>query len=139
MAKRKFDATLVGQLDMFSSSEIAPPRINSPVMPANDLWNDPVLAPNQVSHLRDFTNCGVEIAPPSILTSKDKAYALALADEWWTLSMVCAYLKVGRKAIWERKRDPHIAFPKSVCHGSSRPRWRSLEVRAWADQRILTD
>lgn len=54
-------------------------------------------------------------------------------DEWWTLAMVCAYLKLGRKAVWERKRDPKLHFPQPVCLGSSRPRWRGADVRGWAD------
>jgi predicted DNA-binding transcriptional regulator AlpA len=53
-------------------------------------------------------------------------------EEWWTLSMVCAYLKLGRKAVWERKRDPKLGFPQPVRLGSSRPRWRGPDVRAWA-------
>jgi predicted DNA-binding transcriptional regulator AlpA len=56
-------------------------------------------------------------------------------DEWWTLAMVCAYLKLGRKAVWERKRDPKLGFPQPVTLGSSRPRWRGHEVRAWAGAR----
>ena len=36
-----------------------------------------------------------------------------LNDEWWATAMVCAYLKLGRKAIWKRQRDPRYRFPKA--------------------------
>jgi predicted DNA-binding transcriptional regulator AlpA len=53
-------------------------------------------------------------------------------DEWWTTAMVCVYLKLGRKAIWERTRNPKIGFPKPSHFGSSRHRWRAGEVKAWS-------
>jgi predicted DNA-binding transcriptional regulator AlpA len=57
-------------------------------------------------------------------------------DEWWTTAMVCAYLKLGRKAIWERTRNLKIGFPKPTHFGSSRHRWRAGEVKAWAEGRV---
>jgi predicted DNA-binding transcriptional regulator AlpA len=59
-------------------------------------------------------------------------------DEWWTTAMVCAYLKLGRKAIWERTRNPKIGFPKPTHFGSCRHRWRAGEVRAWAEGSVTT-
>lgn len=56
-------------------------------------------------------------------------------EEWWTLAMVCAYLKLGRKAVWERKRDPRLSFPQPFRLGSSRPRWRGQDIRNWANAR----
>jgi predicted DNA-binding transcriptional regulator AlpA len=134
MAKRKSDPTLAGQLDMFGGLLSSPIERVEAVEAANDVWMAPV--PAQYQDVERGTP--LVTAPPKVpqisKSTSDKAYDLALADEWWTLNMVCAYLKLGRKAVWERKRDPLIGFPKAVCHGSSRPRWRSQEVRAWADQ-----
>jgi predicted DNA-binding transcriptional regulator AlpA len=55
-----------------------------------------------------------------------------LATAQCVLAGVRAYLKLGRKAVWERKRDPKLGFPQPVTLGSSRPRWRGQDVRAWA-------
>ena len=135
MAKRKPDPSLAGQLDMFAGIEVPFNPNKASMTPANDAWIDPRGAARQDIDVQVQNRVApTEIPKPA--SSHDKAHALALADEWWTLAMVCAFLKVGRKAIWERKRDPLIGFPKSVCHGSSRPRWRSCDVRHWADQRV---
>jgi predicted DNA-binding transcriptional regulator AlpA len=134
MAKRKSDLTLVGQLDMFSGLPSAPIERVEAVAAANDVWMAPVPAQCQDVECATPLVAALPKIPQIGKSPPQKAYELALADEWWTLNMVCAYLKLGRKAVWERKRDPLIGFPKAVCHGSSRPRWRSQEVRAWADQ-----
>jgi predicted DNA-binding transcriptional regulator AlpA len=52
-------------------------------------------------------------------------------DEWWTTKMVCRYLKLGRKAIWIKRRDPKFDFPKPVRFGNSHYRWRSSEIKQW--------
>jgi predicted DNA-binding transcriptional regulator AlpA len=134
MAKRKSDPTLAGQLDLFGGLESAPIEKVEAVEAANDVWIAPVHAPCQDIECDTPISESLSKVPQIGKSPPEKAHNLALADEWWTLNMVCAYLKLGRKAVWERKRDPDIGFPKAVCHGSSRPRWRSQEVRAWADQ-----
>jgi predicted DNA-binding transcriptional regulator AlpA len=134
MAKRKSDLSLAGQLDMFSGLPNAPIEQVEAVEAANDVWMAPVPAHCQDVECAAALGTSQPRIPRVGKSPSEKAYDLALADEWWTLNMVCAYLKLGRKAVWERKRDPLIGFPKAVCHGSSRPRWRSQEVRAWADQ-----
>ena len=52
-------------------------------------------------------------------------------DEWWTTAMVCAYLKLGRKAIWERRKNPNLSFPKPVKFGNSHHRWKSEDIKQW--------
>ena len=37
-----------------------------------------------------------------------------LDDEWWTTAMVCSYLKLKRRALWDIRRDPAKAFPAAV-------------------------
>jgi hypothetical protein len=34
-----------------------------------------------------------------------------LDNEWWTTAMVCSYLKLKRRALWDIRRDPGKAFP----------------------------
>ena len=156
MAKRKSDTILSGQLDMFgdSAKSIKPtnmaaspiercPEIVAP-HPANDRQQMPSAA-NDVTDINSDVESTQEILceanlfdviagelltpPPVSLAGTSPRW---LNDEWWTTAMVCAYLKLGRKAVWERNRDPRHQFPKAFHFGSMRHRWRSEEVRAWA-------
>jgi hypothetical protein len=34
-----------------------------------------------------------------------------LDEEWWTTEMVCAFLKFGRKALWEALRGQERSRP----------------------------
>jgi predicted DNA-binding transcriptional regulator AlpA len=67
-----------------------------------------------------------------LLGHNDRVSQTWLHDEWWTTAMVCAYLKLGRKAIWERQRDLRFQFPQAFHFGTMRHRWRSEDVKAWA-------
>ena len=147
MAKRKADKADSPQLDMFGGW-VAPPlqqrSTPTPQMPEPrpiDVANDEVPLPEPAandtptpqSDPPEETHATSEIMKPAqpkvmIATGWEN-------DEWWTTAMVCAYLKLGRKAIWERTRNPKIGFPKPTHFGSSRHRWRSVEVRAWAEGR----
>jgi predicted DNA-binding transcriptional regulator AlpA len=134
MAKRKPDLVSTAQLDMFVGWDPNLRVVTDRKEPANDL-EAAVDLPASVSSSPEAAEATTTGEPNVGSTaSNDRLVSFSIADEWWTLSMVCAYLKVGRKAIWERKRDPNLGFPRPVCLGSNRPRWRSCEIRAWADR-----
>lgn len=155
MAKRKSIPTLVGQLDMFGDAlgeprplmskmgEITPLK-GDDVIPANDTLREEIIANDvavndaKVVVEADGLTCQAEAdskvrsLEPSLPVHQSGTAASWLNDEWWTTAMVCAYLKLGRKAIWERQRDPRFAFPKAFHFGTMRHRWRSEDVKAWA-------
>ncbi|MFN7056475.1 helix-turn-helix transcriptional regulator [Hyphomonas sp.] len=54
-------------------------------------------------------------------------------DEWWTTRMTCAFLKISRKTLWERRRDPSLDFPQPVQLGGTRNLYRARAVRGWAE------
>jgi predicted DNA-binding transcriptional regulator AlpA len=143
MAKRNPDPTTTSQLDMFGALSEAPtaskPAAPEPAMApaANDQGvakQVPAVPTSEPEN--DAPVCEAE-APPSRQPRPATIHSTTgwVDDEWWTLAMVCAYLKLGRKAVWERKRDPKLGFPQPVTLGSSRPRWRGQDVRAWASAR----
>ena len=148
MAKRKPDPTSANQLDMFGTlgpepaTSVAVPAVQEaePAKPAPANDSQAVIVAAAESDPCDTTVQGADTAIPAEPTHPPKPSRPATVitttgwvdDEWWTLAMVCAYLKLGRKAVWERKRDPKLGFPQPVCLGSSRPRWRGNEVREWA-------
>ena len=163
MAKRKQDRGVVDQLDMFGSCAVAVTcskaegsqlAKSANVTPTPPPANDVVLEAELIAHIIDEPigtpktfNVAANDAfekPRDIVASLENISAklpvhqtgtshIWLQDEWWTTAMVCAYLKLGRKAIWERQRDPRYQFPKAFHFGSMRQRWKSGEVRAWAE------
>jgi predicted DNA-binding transcriptional regulator AlpA len=160
MAKRKPDPALVGQMDMFGDivaglETSVVPAVHGEVFqdipqpkPANDALETPILANDarsEPSGDADIENIVTEVIsqesdlavqrPSRVPLHKTGTSPIWLEDEWWTTAMVCGYLKLGRKAIWERQRDPQSNFPKTFHFGSMRQRWRSEEVRAWARAR----
>lgn len=62
-------------------------------------------------------------APPSF----------SVNDDWWTTRAVCAFLKIGRKALWVMRRDPASDFPSPVDVVGHRHLYLAAEVRAWMD------
>jgi predicted DNA-binding transcriptional regulator AlpA len=156
MAKRKSDPTLAGQLDMFGETfesikakSVSSPRreIQTPLAqpsPANDIVNLPSVANDILAEPIEKLEVGeVEVAADQIgivaedfdmksLSPTESASQAWLNNEWWTTAMVCAYLQLGRKAIWERQRDVRFQFPQAFHFGTMRHRWRSEEVKAWA-------
>ena len=160
MAKRKSDPALAGQMDMFGGSVAGPDTSVVSVFlgeefqdmpqpkPANDALEMPVSAndaENELFGVVDAEEIEIDVTskendlavqrPSRVPLHKTGTSPVWLDDEWWTTAMVCGYLKLGRKAIWERQRDPRYKFPKTVHFGSMRQRWRSDEVRAWARER----
>jgi predicted DNA-binding transcriptional regulator AlpA len=141
MAKRKPDPSLAGQLNMFGilslPVQVQPKKSRAHVdpLPANDVAHAVSVHVPEVT-LNSDVRPPLGIEDESVVKPSPKAKVLStrvwLGDDWWTLSMVCAYLQVSRKTIWNRQRDGHAQFPQPVCMGSSRPRWRSAEVRAWS-------
>jgi len=53
-------------------------------------------------------------------------------DDWWTLAMVGAYLKLGKRALWDIRRDSRKGFPKPIRPGGKICLFRADEVRGWA-------
>ena len=161
MAKRKQDQGMVDQLDMFGAMTVgegpdanAGQRVHAaPDQPSPKPANDVIIIPELIDDIAEepiafpepfslATNEMLEgprdaVASLEYLSAKLPVHQAGtsqiwLHDEWWTTAMVCAYLKLGRKAIWERQRDPRYHFPKPFHFGSMRQRWKSEDVRAWA-------
>ena len=162
MAKRKPAAGLAGQLDMFGAATVgerpganANTRVHAALDPPSpEPANDVILVPELTADITDEPKASHETisvaANDTLERPKDAVPSMEcqsaklpvhqagtshiwLQDEWWTTAMVCAYLKLGRKAIWERQRDPRYQFPKPFHFGSMRQRWKSGEVKAWAE------
>jgi predicted DNA-binding transcriptional regulator AlpA len=149
MARRKADKANSPQMDMFggwvaSSLEQRPtPAMMTPESRPIEVANDDAIGPAVTVPEVAANDTPIPQTDPPIET---KATSQALKptspkvmiatgwenDEWWTTAMVCAYLKLGRKAIWERTRNPKIGFPKPTHFGSCRHRWRAGEVKAWS-------
>ena len=146
MARRKANMADSPQMDMFGGW-VAPPleqrSTPTPKMPESrpiDIANDEVLLPEPAANDTPIR----QPDPPmeiqvTVQTLKPPQPKVMIAtgwenDEWWTTAMVCAYLKLGRKAIWERTRNTKIGFPKPTHFGSCRHRWRAGEVKAWASR-----
>ena len=58
-----------------------------------------------------------------------------LDDEWWTTAMVCSYVKLKRRALWDIRRDPEKAFPVAVKPGGKVNLFRAEDVRVWVAKR----
>lgn len=56
-------------------------------------------------------------------------------EEWWTTRSVCAFLKIGRKALWSMRRDPASDFPAPVDVVGHRHLYLAADVRAWMEAR----
>lgn len=53
--------------------------------------------------------------------------------------MVCGFLKISRKTLWERRRDASLRFPRPVHLGGSHNVYRASAVRDWAETRALAE
>lgn len=49
--------------------------------------------------------------------------------------MVCSYLKLKRRALWDIRRDPDKAFPAAVKPGGKVNLFRAEDVRVWVAKR----
>ena len=149
MAKRKPEPAHPAQMDMFGGwatvrteptlSVNLPPPEPEPVEAANDqvahsepAAKDGLIAEVEMKDETPTIEPAMLRAPTSVPVTLSNGWE---NDEWWTTAMVCAYLKLGRKAIWERTRNPAIGFPQPTHFGSARHRWRAGEVKAWAGLR----
>ena len=107
--------TNTSQFDLFAARPPAPPRpapIPAPPKPANDRPAPAVR--------RGPPPAAVQQPPP--------------IDEWWTTRMTCAFLKISRKTLWERRRDLSLGFPQPVHLGGTRNLYRASDLRAWAER-----
>ncbi len=59
----------------------------------------------------------------------------AIDDEWWTTEMVCAHLKLSKRALWDLRAHPAKAFPVAIKPGGKINLFRAAEVRAWMSAR----
>jgi predicted DNA-binding transcriptional regulator AlpA len=53
--------------------------------------------------------------------------------------MVCAFLKISRKTLWERRRKAALHFPRPVNLGGSRNVYRASAVRDWVEAKALAE
>lgn len=56
-------------------------------------------------------------------------------DEWWTTDTVCALLKVGKRSLWNLRKDPTKSFPAAIKPGGKVILFRAADVRAWLASR----
>lgn len=56
-----------------------------------------------------------------------------LRDEWWNSQMVCVFLKISRKTLWERRRAKDLNFPQPKLMGGARNLYRASAIREWAE------
>jgi predicted DNA-binding transcriptional regulator AlpA len=110
--------TNTSQFDLFAAASAPIPRApvpsnpQPPPKPANDMAiRPPPRKPPPPTHQ----------PPPA-------------TDEWWTTRMTCAFLKISRKTLWERRRDPSLKFPQPVQLGGTRNLYRASSVRHWAEK-----
>lgn len=104
------------QFDLFVAGPAVPKRstpMPRPSEPANDI-------PSAALARRDATPAAFP--------------AVQATDEWWTTRMTCAFLKISRKTLWERRRDQSLNFPEPVQLGGSRNLYRASAIRSWADK-----
>ncbi len=52
-------------------------------------------------------------------------------DEWWTTEMVCAHLKLSKRALWDIRNAPNKGFPLAIKPGGKVNLFRAADVRAW--------
>lgn len=50
--------------------------------------------------------------------------------------MVCAHLKLGKRALWDIRRDPVKHFPEAIKPGGKVNLFRASDVRGWMDRRF---
>ncbi len=124
--KRK---TALDQLELFSLSSNAPapaPSLERPPVPPAQSNTTIIFGPAE-------TRAGAK--PPASPPPQQPM----VSDEWWTTRMVCAFLKISRKTLWERRRNAMLDFPRPVSLGGSHNVYRASAIRAWADAMALAE
>lgn len=156
---RKRSLALPGQLDLFGAAEVAN---KSEVLAANDaiapVKMARIPAPAAAPKASLTTPSGANAAnsntpskrprgrprkvpplaathPPSqkAAVSQDH-HAEGLRDEWWNSQMVCVFLKISRKTLWERRRARDLNFPQPKLLGGARNLYRASAIREWAEK-----
>jgi predicted DNA-binding transcriptional regulator AlpA len=69
------------------------------------------------------------------MIAREAAMSSAIDDEWWTTEMVCAHLKLSKRALWDLRAHPTKAFPVAIKPGGKINLFRAAEVRAWMETR----
>jgi len=75
----------------------------------------------------------VKAKAPPLVKVRSAPPAFNVSDDWWTTRAVCAFLKIGRKALWSMRRDPTSDFPEPVDAVGHRHLYLAAEVRAWME------
>lgn len=102
------------QFDLFSARQepaLRPKTMPDPPQPANER-TAPSARPKPISAINPLPTA---------------------ADEWWTTRMTCAFLKISRKTLWERRKDESLGFPQPVQLGGARNLYRASAIRNWAE------
>jgi predicted DNA-binding transcriptional regulator AlpA len=121
--------TALDQLELFSDN------LNTP-SPAPALARPLVPPPEPIQAEVGRSAAKRQRPQPPAIQSSDETFVM---DEWWTTRMVCAFLKISRKTLWERRRNEALVFPRPVNLGGSRNVYRASAVRAWADALALAE
>jgi predicted DNA-binding transcriptional regulator AlpA len=69
------------------------------------------------------------------MIAQEAAMTSAIDDEWWTTEIVCAHLKLSKRALWDLRAHPTKAFPVAIKPGGKINLFRAAEVRAWMSAR----
>jgi predicted DNA-binding transcriptional regulator AlpA len=134
------ELSLPGQMDLFggaapkeSTKEGAASQLVEPsrLEAAND-QAPPARTVNPKSRFRTGRPIKIETVPTPPDPRPDPAI-WAPREEWWTSKMVCAFLKISRKTLWERRRTEGLGFPQPVQMGGARNLYRASAVRTWAE------
>jgi len=115
------------QFDLFAAASVPEPRAPNP-QPAPE--PQPAPKPQPAPEPANDTPIPAPRRNPGPPTHQPPP----AADEWWTTRMACAFLKISRKTLWERRRDPHLDFPQPVQLGGTRNLYRASAIRSWAEQ-----
>jgi len=82
---------------------------------------------------RKLTPPVTTLAPAKPEPARD-LHTQKLRDEWWNSQMVCDFLKISRKTLWERRRAKDLNFPKPNLLGGVRNLYRAAAIREWAER-----
>jgi predicted DNA-binding transcriptional regulator AlpA len=126
---------LPGQLDLFGApaSDVAAPK-PSPVLVRSDVASieiNPEVERRKSKGPKRGRPIKIELTAPPVETNQP---AWSPREEWWTTQMVCAFLKISRKTLWERRRTRDLRFPQPVQLGGARNLYRAASVRDWAEK-----
>lgn len=140
-ASRKNAApSLPGQMDLFGGSaqkdsakaDVASANVEPPRLQAANDQTPSITTTNHKTRFKSGRPIKIETAPTPADPKPDPA-AWAPREEWWTTKMVCAFLKISRKTLWERRRAKDLNFPQPKLMGGARNLYRASAIREWAE------